>query len=240
MTTMTSVSPQFYARLAGAIYLAVIVFGGYTEGVVMASLVVGGDTGSTMRNILAAPTLWNLTTLGDLIVPVIAVVQLWLEYVLVRPVNKRLAQLFVLFNLVSLAVEAVSKMFLLLVMPILTSTGLTQSFSKPQIEGLAGLAMQAHGVAFNITLIFFGWALLILGYLIVQSRYLPRWLGGLVALAGASYLAACVAQLFFPAVADVIVPGIFLPILLGEGSLCVWLLIKGVDLARWDARQAEI
>lgn len=101
----------------------------------MTSLVVAGNT---VHNILAVPPLCSLTTQGDLIVPVIAVAPLWLRYVQVRLVNKRLTRSFVLLNLFSLAVEAVSKMFLLLVMPIPTGTSLPQSFNTSQIDGVAG------------------------------------------------------------------------------------------------------
>jgi hypothetical protein len=55
-------------------------------------------------------------------------------------------------------------------------------------------------------------------------------------IAGLSYLTACFAALFAPALADLITPAILLPPLIGESSFCLWLLIKGVDVGKWNER----
>ena len=55
--------------------------------------------------------------------------------------------------------------------------------------------------------------------------------------AGWSYLAACFAALFAPAVSDLISPAILLPPLIGESSFCLWLLVKGVNVAMERTRQ---
>ncbi len=237
MTDLTKpASVQAYARLAGAIYLVVIVFGGLSEGVVTSSLVVPGDTTSTMRNILSSVELWNMSALGNLIVPLIAVVQLWIEYMLFASVNKKLAQLFVLLNIASLGVEAISKLFLLMVVPMLQSANLASSFSEQQVFELAGLALMGHDLGFNIALIFFGCALLVLGYLIFKSGFLPRTIGVLIQLAGLAYLAVCLSQMFAPSIASLIIPAVFVPVLIGEASLCLWLLVKGVNIEKWNQR----
>jgi Domain of unknown function (DUF4386) len=72
-------SPQAYARTAGALYLLVILFGGFSEGFVMNTLIVSGDAAATAHNITAASGLWQLSVAADLIVPLIAVAQLWIE-----------------------------------------------------------------------------------------------------------------------------------------------------------------
>jgi len=103
---------------------------------------------------------------------------------------------------------------------------------------LANLALGSHDVAFNIALIFFGFTCLLNGYLIFRSEYLPKFVGVLMQIAGASYLTACFAALFAPAFADLITPAILLPPLIGESSFCLWLLLKGVNIAEWKARVA--
>lgn len=230
-------SPQVYARIAGCIYLLVIIFGGFSEGVVMNTLVVPGDMAATGRNISRAPMLWDLSVAGNLIVPLIAVVQLWIEYLLLRPVNRNLAGLFVLLNLASLAVEAVSKIFLILVK---SSLALAHGQGGSELAyALASYSLKAHNIAFDITLIFFGAACLVSGYLIFHSRYLPRTIGLLMAAAGLSYLVASLSELVAPRLANILSPAILLPALIGETSLCLWLLIKGVNVRRWDEGQAE-
>jgi hypothetical protein len=127
-------SPQLYARLGGALYLVVIVFGLFAEGFVNDKLIVSGDAAATAHNIMAAPTLWKLSVAGNLIVPVCAVAQTWIYYLLLRPVSKTLVLLSVFFNLVSLAVEAVSKLFLLVVMPTLGNADYLKAFEPQQLQ----------------------------------------------------------------------------------------------------------
>jgi hypothetical protein len=229
-------SPQRYARIGGGLYLAIIVLGAFAEGYVANRLIVSGDAATTAQNILASPGLWRLSVAGDLIVVLCAVPLLWIEYLLLRPVSKHLVLLAVLFNLVSLAVEAISKLFLLIVMPALGTADYSRAFDPQQLEILANLALKSHDIAFNIALIFFGFTCLVNGYLIFRSGYLPKFVGILMQIAGLSYLTACFAALFAPTFADRISPAILLPPLIGELSFCLWLLVKGVNVAKWKER----
>jgi hypothetical protein len=54
-------SPQGYARLGGALYLVVIAFGFFAEGVVANKLIVSGDAAATAHNIMASPMLGFIT-----------------------------------------------------------------------------------------------------------------------------------------------------------------------------------
>ncbi|MBA3048770.1 MAG: DUF4386 domain-containing protein [Alphaproteobacteria bacterium] len=228
--------PQVYARLAGLTYLFVILFGGYSEGVVMSALIVPDDAAATARNILGAESVWRMSVGGNLLVPILAVLQLWIEYLLLKPVSRNLALLFVLFNGVSLAIETVSKLFLLMVAPVLSDPGYAAVFAPDQVYALADLMLTAHDIAFHIALLFFGIACILSGSLIFRSGYLPKFLGVLMGLAGVSYLAATFGALFAPAFGQAISPWILLPVLVGESALCLWLLIMGVNLPRWRAR----
>ena len=230
--------PQRYARWGGVLYLAIIVLGAFAEGFVANKLVVSGDAAATAHNILASPGLWRFSVAGDLLVVLFAVPLLWIEYLLLRPVGKQLVLLAVLFNLVSLAVEATSKLFLLVVVPTLGTADYLRAFGPQQLEVLANLALRSHDIAFNIALIFFGFTCIVNGYLIFKSGYLPKFVGVLMQIAGLSYLTACFAALLAPAFADLITPAILLPPLVGESSFCLWLLVKGVNIVKWQERVA--
>jgi uncharacterized protein DUF4386 len=229
-------SPQRYARTGGALYLAIIVLGAFAEGFVTDRLIVPADAAATAHNILASADLWRLGVAADFIVVVLAVPLLWIEYLLLRPVSRSLVLLAVFFNIVSLAVEAVSKLPLLLVMPLLATPDYVKGFEPQQLQVLLSLVLKSHGIAFNIALIFFSFTCLVNGCLIFRSGYLPRFVGVLLQIAGLSYLIACLAALFAPAMADILLPAILLPPLVGELSFCLWLLVKGVNLAGWRER----
>jgi len=108
--------------------------------------------------------------------------------------------------------------------------------TRRQLEVLANLALESHAIAFDIALIFFGCACLVEGYLLYKSGYFPKFIGVLMQIAGSCYLISCFADLLAPAIADLIAPAILLPPLLGELSYGLWLLIKGVDVGRWNER----
>jgi hypothetical protein len=222
-----------YAHAVGAIYLSIIVFGGYTQAIVMSGFLVAGDSAATMRNILADQQHWNTSALLNLIAPILAVVQIWLEYVIFRPVNRNLALLFLMLNMANAIVEALGKLFLLMVVPILKDTGLQTVFDSAQIFELAGLALTAHTLSFNISLIFFGATCLVLGHLIKQSGFMPKILGWMMQAAGTAYLILCFSALFAPNLVGSLEPVLFGFVLLGEGSLCLWLLIKGIAQEPW-------
>lgn len=233
---ITVASPQVYARIAGALYLAIIMLGFFAEGFVINKFIVSGDAAASARQILASPALWNLGAAANLLVALFAVPLLWIEYQLLRPVNKNLILLAVFFNLVSLSIESISKLFLLLVMPILGNTAYLNVFEPEQLQVLASLAVKSHDIAFNMALIFFGCTCLVNGYLIFKSGYFPRFIGILMQLAGVSYLVACFSTLFAPAIANLIMPTVLVPALIGELSFCLYLLIKGVDIKKWSER----
>ena len=180
--------PHLPALVTPVLYLAIIVFGAFSEGYVMNTLIVAGDAGATAGNIMASRGLWSVAVAADLVIPVLAVVGVWISYVLLRPVSKTLVLLDVFLTLVSLAVEAVSKLFLLLVLPVLSTSNYLPAFEHRQLGVLANLALKSHGIAFDIALIFFGGACLIEGYLLYKSGYFPRFIGVLMQIAGASYL----------------------------------------------------
>jgi hypothetical protein len=229
-------SPQVYARIGGVLYLMVIALGLFAEGFVSNKLIVSGDATATPHNIMASLSLWRIGVAANMTVPLCAVPLLLIEYLLLRPVSKNLVLLAVFFNLVSLAVEAVSKLFLLAVLPPLGNAHYLTAFEPQQLQALAYLALKSHDVGFNIALIFFGCTCIINGYLIFKSRYLPRLVGILMQIAGACYLTACFAALFTPTFYDLISPAILIPSFIGESSYCLWLLVKGVDVPKWIER----
>lgn len=104
-----------------------------------------------------------------------------------------------------------------------------------ELAALARLVLKWHDFGFQIGLTFFRIALLFEGYLIFRSGYFPRWLGTLYALAGAWYLTNNSAYfLGLP-----ITSYILYPCAIGEGALCLWLLVVGVNETKWLAVASE-
>ena len=232
-------SPQRYVRLAGVMYLAIIVLGLFGEGFVRASLIASGDAGATFANIAASPLLWRAGIAGDLLMHVLDVPVIVIVYLLLRPVNKGLALLATFFNLIQTAVLAVNKLTLLLPLFLIGDASFLKAFSDEQLHAMSDLAIDMHGYGFGVGLIFFGFACLARGWLIFQSGYLPKALGVLMFAAGLSYLINSFALLLAPALADMIFPAVLVPAFIGELAFSLWLIVKGVNVERWRARSAR-
>ena len=234
------ISPKTLARIGGALYVFIIVAGLFGELFVRNALIVSGDAAATAANIAAHDGLWRLGIAGDLLMHVADLPLLVILYVLMRPVNRDLALLVVLFDAVQAAVLVASKMNLLTPLFALGDAGYLKAFAPAQLATLAYLSvrMDAHGFGFG--LIFFGCGCLVLGWLIRKSGYLPWILGALIQLAGACYLVNSLALILAPSLAGMLFPAIMLPPFLAETSLALWLLIVGVDVPRWNARAEEM
>ena len=229
MTSSFERSPQRGARLAGVLYLAIILLGLFGELVVRGTLVVPGDAAATAAKIAASPLLWRAGIAGDLLMHVCDVPVILIFYWLLRPVSKNLALLATLFNLVQTAVLVLNKLTLLVPMLLLDDVETLKAFSAQQLDALSYVAIEAHGYGFAIGLVFFGFACLVRGHLIVRSGFFPRTLGWLLQIAGLSYLTNSFALLLAPSFAAAIFPGVLVPAFIGELSICLWLIVKGVD-----------
>jgi Domain of unknown function (DUF4386) len=241
LTMLSSIerSPQFYARLAGVLYLAIILLGAFGELGVRGALIVPGDPVMTANAIASSPMLWRLGIAGDLLMHVFDIPVIVILYVLLRPVNRDLAIFATAINVVQTAVLALNK--LNLIVPILLISGVDLAntpktfvgFTAEQLQSLSFAAIQLHGYGFGIGLIFFGVACLARGVLIYRSGFFPKFIGVLLFVAGIAYLVNSFALLLAPSIATILFPAILLPPLVGESLLALWMLVKGVNLEQW-------
>jgi len=234
------VSPKTLARIGGALYVFIILVGIFGELFVRDALIVSGNAAATAANVAAHEGLWRLGIAGDLLMHVADLPLLLILYVLMRPVNRDLALLVVLFDAVQSAVLVATKMNLLTPLFAGSDAGYLKAFTPEQLQALSYLSMRMDSHGFGFGLIFFGCGCLVLGWLIRRSGYLPWIIGALIQLAGACYLVNSFALILAPSLAGALFPAIMLPPLVAETSLALWLLIKGVDVARWNARVAEM
>lgn len=237
MTTQTlDPKPQTWARIGGAFYLVIIATGIFGEMFVRDGLIVSGNAAATAQNIIDSELLWRIGIAGDLLMHVCDVPLMLIFYLLLRPVDRNLALLAVLFNIVQTAVLVATKLNLFTPLFLLGGAAYLNAFDAAQLQALSYVSIRADGYGFGVGLIFFGFECLVLGYLISRSGFLPRILGVLMQIAGACYLVDSFALTLAPAFANRLFPWILMPCFIGEASLCLWLLIKGVDVRRWNER----
>jgi hypothetical protein len=227
------VSPKGLARLGGVLYLIIIVLGLFGEAFARDKLIVAGNAAATTENIRSFELLWRLGTAGNLVHLVCAVALTLIFYILLRVVSRDLALLLVFFDLISIGIEAASKLSLVAGLFPLSNAEYLKAFDPAQLQALAYLSIRQHGYGFGISLIFFGCACLIIGYLILKSGFLPKAIGVLMQIAGVCYLTNSFALILSPELASRIFPVILIPAFVGEASLCLWLIVKGVNVDEW-------
>jgi len=232
-------SPKLYARIGGVLYLVIIVIGLFGEAFVRDKLVVPGDAAATAANIKSMESLWRFHIGAELFLLMCAIVLLAILFALLRPVSRDLALLAVFFNLVSIAVEAVFALYLVATLFPLGNAGYLKAFTPEQLYAMATLSIKSHGYGFGVALAFFGCFCVIAGYLIFKSGYFPKVIGVLMQIAGLCYLIDSFALIIAPNFANRIFPGILLPSFVGETSLCLWLIVKGVNVQRFLERVGE-
>ena len=134
------------------------------------------------------------------------------------------------------AILCANKLSLVTVLLLLGDTSYLTAFGPSQRQALASLLLALHEYAFGIGLIFFGVSCLVAGYLMFRSGYFPRLLGLLQAMSGVCYLINSFGQLLFPALADKVFRVIVMPAFIGEFGTCLWLLVRGLNVSKWDER----
>lgn len=228
-------SIQTYARIAGVLFLLSMVAGGFGEFYVPSKLIVSHDAAATAKNIIAFDSLFRWGFTGYLIEAVCDIALSLIFYVLLRPVSKNLALLAAFFGLVSTAVFAGAELFYFAASFILGGADYLKTFSPGQLNTLGLLSLKFYAFGGGIFMVFYGVASLLRAYLIYRSGYLPKFLGVLLALAGLGFIIKNFALVLAPAY-----PSDFflLPMPLAGLSLTAWFLVKGVDVPKWEAKQA--
>lgn len=228
-------SPRLAARIAGALYLITIIMGVFAEVLVRGAVVVRDDAAATAANILAHEPLYRFGLAADLIMLACYIAVTILFYGLFKPMGRSLSLLAAVFSVVGIAVLAVNSLNHLAPLVFLGSAHYLSAFETTQLQGLALISLKMHARGYNIAGVFFGTYCLTIGYLVFKSGFLPRILGALMAIGGLSYLTSSFAIFLLPTLAarlpDVTVLGG-----IGELSLCLWLLVMGVNAPKWQEK----
>ena len=226
-------SPRFKARLAGLFYVLTAGTSVFGQLFVLSKLVVGGDPTATAIHILAHQPFFRLG-FGVLLVSIVfSIAMTVLFYELFKPVNRTISLLAAFIHLVGLAIMGFGSLLQLAPLVILGGGQYLRVFQVGQLQALAYMSLQFSAQAFDAFIVFFGFYCILLGYLIFKSKFLPRIVGALIALAGLGYLTFLAKPL-----ANYLAPYNLFPAALGEISLMLWLLIVGVNVQRWNERAA--
>ena len=221
-------SPKAMARLAGALFLITVVAGGFAQGYIAGSLIVSGDAATSATNILAHQPLYRLAFATYLIEMACQIAMTVLFYELLKPVSKSASLLAATFGIVGCTIKTLARLFFFAPLLVLGGAPYLSIFDPKQLQALALLSLRMNYTAETIAVVFFGLNTVVMGYLILRSTFLPRWLGVLSVVGGLGwmfYLYEPVARILESYIVGLGVIGAFVTI--------VWLLVYGVNEQRW-------
>ena len=227
-------SPKGYARIAGWLYLVGIAGGIFEELFVRSAVIVRGDAGATAANILANEMLYRSGFAAGIVMLLINVPLTLIFYDVFKAVNRRLALLMVFFVAVGTAVQAANLLNHFAPLVFLKGAPALSAFSMEQLQALAYASLRLQSTGYDIALTFFGFYCLSAGYLIFRATFLPRILGALLTLGGLCYLTNSFAGFLSPEFRAGLLPYILLPSGVAELSLSLWLIVRGVNLSKWE------
>lgn len=233
--TIPTHAPETYARIAGSLYLVIAVFGAFSIAYVPSVIIAAGDAAATAANLLAHRAVFSLGVFADFVVMLSEIVLTVLLYVLFKPVSPTLSLIAMVARLLMVVVMAFNLLINLTPMLLLSGADYLSAFSPPQLQATAYLFTQAHGYGVYIWDVFFGFHLLILGYLVMQSGYFPKLLGAGMLIGSFGYLLEGLSKLTFfdNAALAMTVVGLLVLVSISETSFALWLLIKGLDVTGW-------
>ena len=217
------------ARVAGAVYLSMVLTAPFSLIYVPSKLIVRGNATATADNILAHESMFRLSIMGDLVGQVIFICLAIALYRLLRDVNKTWAWLMVSFVLVSAAVGFLNTLNNVAALILFRGDEFLTVFGQVQREALGMLFIRLHSQGQFIDEIFWGLWLFPFGLLVFRSGFLPRFLGVWLMINCFGYLVLSVTALFFPLYYEAAFR-YSQPVLFGELAIMLWLLIKGAKV----------
>jgi hypothetical protein len=225
-------SIQTYARVTGALLALSMVFGFLGEWYLPMRF-MSADAAVTAQNITSSMSLYRLGFAAYLVEAICDIGLSLLFYVLLKPVNKPIALAAAFFGLVSTSLYAVAEIFYYAPVILLSGASYMKAFTPEQLNALTMVSLRLFGRVGMIFLALYGIATMLRGYLIVRSDFLPKFIGILLLIGGASFVAKNVTMLLAPTYSsDVLLVAMFPAGLV----LTFWMLVRGVDVAEWEAR----
>ncbi len=234
MTIKEKMNPNKTARIAGFLYLILMVCGIFSYMFVNSRLIVPGDAATTVNNIMASKSLYVSGIISWLISETAFVLLVYVLYKLLKPVNKNHALLMVMFVLVAVPISFINELNKFAALLLLSGADYLTAFTASQLHALVLFFLNLHEHGNDIAAIFWGLWLFPFGYLVFKSGYIPRILGVLLIIAGLGYLIDFVAFFLFPNF-----PAIGQFMTWAELFWPFWFLIKGVSVEQWEKRALE-
>lgn len=217
------------ARIAGLLYLVVVITGIFSLMYVPKKLIVWDNAAITFNNIVNNQTLFRFGVVGYLICYIFFLFLPLVLYKLLKPINANYAKYMVILAVVSVPIAFANSQNLFNILSLISGESYLNVFSNVQLKSQVFLYLNHYDNGSLIISIFSGLWLFPFGFLVYKSGFLPKFLGVLLMLGCFSYLINFIGHSLVPDYSKMgIASYIQIPASLGEIGSCLWLLIMGI------------
>ncbi|MEO9806037.1 MAG: DUF4386 domain-containing protein [Reichenbachiella sp.] len=224
------------ARLAGFLFLLLIVTGVFSEFFVRQEIFVADDALATANNIAANALLFRIGMVSDLVMTLAYFFFGLVVYQLLKSIDKFQAQLLVASVLICVSIYSINMLNHAAPLILLSGQDYLSGFDTNQLNALVTFFLELHGTGYYVSQIFFGLYLFPLGYLVYKSGWFPKAIGVLLMLGGLGDMIDLLWFFLYPDfdTENLILLNLTLPADLGEFSLCLWMMIMGIRQPKVD------
>jgi hypothetical protein len=226
-------SPKRLARIAGALYLMVGIFGGFSEGFVDPKIYVAGNAAATAANVVANTSLVRMGVVAHLLDGTFFIFTALVLYILLQHVYKGVARAMLVLVGLATGIICLNAVFQFEALRVATDNNTYVSgFGIAGSSALVLLLLDTQHYGTLIAQVFFGMWLIPLGYLAYKSGLFPNWLGGLLIAGGVCYLIDLFVAFLVPDFSQKIHSIVIIPSAVAEISMVLYLLIIGIKTVK--------
>ncbi len=216
------------ARLAGLIYLIVVLTGIFGLMYVPSQVIRWDDAAATVNNIIASGLLYRLGIASELVSYLFFLILPLVLYRLLKEVDNTHATAMVILVVVGVPISFASVFYKFDVLSLLSGAGYLKAFEEDQIHAQVMLSLESYSNGILVAQIFWALWLFPFGYLVYKSGFLPKVLGIFLMVGCCGYLLDFFGQALIPNYSQLRISFyLTLPASVGEIGSCLWLLIMG-------------
>ena len=231
---ITGNSQKKIARIAGLLYTLMIPLGAFGIMYIPSAIVVSGNIGETVSNVIANAVLFRLSLLSAIIVQISHIFIVLLLYKLLKFVNKNMATLMVVFMLISIPIATINELNHFVILFLSNNSTLLQK------NDFITLFFRLHEYGILLAGVFWGLWLFPMGYLVLKSSFLPKAIGIILMIACFGYVIDSMLKLALPGYTETIFAQLLIITLYGEILFPLWLLMRGINIQKWEEKYTKI
>src|SRR2546421_3744471 len=221
-------SPKRLARIAGVLYLAVGIFGGFAEDFVGLKMYAAGNAAATAGNVVANAGLVRMGVVAHLLDGTCLIFLALTLYILLQHVHKSVARAMVVLVAIATGILCLNAVFEFEGLRVATDSSYAAAFGTAGSNALVLLLLDTQHYGTLIAQVFFGLWLVPLGYLAYRSGWFPKWLGVVLIVGGVCYLVDLLAAFLVPDFGQNIHTFVVIPSAIAEISMVLYLRVIGV------------